>query len=241
MTDLDIGYLIKAVNEANDNMWLGDFAWAKNTVDSSLNKAAQTGILSHQETAQGIRQRIYELRKIASKNKMRNGRAWVLAQISEEMAKKEIDPVAGIAGVLVINLLGLREMLDILVKPDFQKTLDNKEDVRKEERVVHRSEKGYRYSLERFADRWEVRAIMDRGIESLDRAKVQNISRERNAFIEDRSEGFRSKVFELYGRDIYARVFGSDRYVEVSIRVPRIEDEEQSVSRLAQRILDALA
>jgi len=238
--DCDIRYLIRSINEAKDNIWLEDFPRAKEIVDSCLEKSGQAGILPLENTAEGIRERIYELRKIASRKRVKNRRSWVLASLCEELTKKENDPAKNLVGVCVINLIGLREFVGLLSEPHLQKTLNNIGNNQKEGRIVRKHKRGYRYSIERLADRWDVRAILDKSIQSLDPSKIREPADERSAFLEDRSVGLRSNIFELYGRDIYARIVGLGEYINVQIRAPRSEDEGGKVSKFVEELLDAL-
>jgi|GEM_PF-2789976 len=238
--DFDTSDLIRAINETNDNIWLGDFNRAKEIVDSKLEKIGQNDILVLENAAQEIRRKTYELRRIARKNGIKKKRSWVLAQLFQDLAKKEIDPVKSITGVCVINLLGLKEMIGLLTERSSQKRLDETENNQKEERMVHTDKLGNRYSLDRLSDRWDVRAILNKRVQPLERSKIRKLSVERGAFLEVKSEGLRSNVFELFGRDIYAQTVGLNKHVEISMRVPKSEDEENKVIKFVEEILDAL-
>jgi hypothetical protein len=236
MSDYNISQLVHAISEIRDNIWLRDYDAAKSIIESNIKQASNKEILGLLECAEEIRSTTYELRKSAPKEmKVNDRRAWVRSRILKTLLNKQIDPVKNITGVHLIQLLGFRDMINLLTNS--QKTLDDISPIQKE--LIISKKQGYKYSIDRMSNRWSVRAIFDKKFKQLDISKIQKFSIETNTFL-DKWEGKNSNFFELFGKEMHVQIVEIDRVLEISISMPQSDDEELKVKKIAENILDSL-
>jgi hypothetical protein len=238
--EYNIGSLVKTINIIYDNIWLGDLKEAERITDSYLESLGDESKISDFESAaHKIRKKILEIRRSARKSDVKNKRAWVSEKLSEELIKEKIDPAANLFGVLIIQLLGLEKLINAAVKTIQQKTLEDFKGNRTDERITRKGER-YAYALEYHIDRWETRAVVNRDIELLNLSKVRKIFDANNIRLEEAPGEQRALMLDFYSRDMYAQVIGLERYVQISIRMPRTESDETKVRRIVENILASL-
>lgn len=237
----DLSFIIKAINDINNSIWLGDFKKAVEIADLNLRILSKLEISELQRTAIELREIIRQIRKDSKEKEIENRRLWVAEQVSKEMEKKELNAVKNIFGVLAIHLLNLRETIRYFMEATSQVTLEDssKKDL-EEERFLKETNR-YRYTIQRLPDKWEVRAILDK---TASLWNLENLRRELsnyNFWIEEIHKRRPSRTFELYAQDMYVQVTGQENQVEMSIYTPATTDARQRVNKITETILKLLA
>jgi len=241
MEEYDLEPVIEAINRVYDNIWLGDLEAAKEFAESNLEKIrAQLDLSELEKTATKLRNFIQKMRKSAREKGIKNRRLWVADRLSKEMEKEELDPIKNIFGVLTIHLSSLNEAVSYLIKAQAQRTIESfAEKNLEEERVFRRSER-YRYAIQRLPDRWEVRAVLDTPAKAWDLRKLRDRLVNYDLSIAEVSKKAFSNIFELYSRDMYIRVLGQEKLVEILIHTPATKDVEKRVSKVVEAIINSL-
>jgi hypothetical protein len=240
----DIGSLMKTVSGVNDYIWLGDFERAKKLIKSYLESLGKESKISDlEDIANSTREKILEIRRTARENKVENKRAWVFDELVKELVKEETDPLPNLCGVLAIQLSGLEKLVDAASKTSQQKTLKNFQEGRPkdsiDQRIIWKGDR-YGYSLDYHIDRWEARAIMNRIIESPDISRARSAFEADNFRIDEAPKEQAANILEFYSMGMYAQLIGLERYVQISIRMPRTESDKTRVKKIVESMLDSL-
>lgn len=236
----DLGSIIKAINDINNSIWLGDFKKAVEIADLNLEILSKFEISEFQRTAIELREIIRQIRKDSKEKGIKNRRLWAAEQLSKEMEKKGLNAVKNIFGVLVIHLFNLRETIRYFMEATSQATLEDfsKKDL-EEERFLKETNR-YRYTIQRFPDRWEVRAILDKTASLWD---LENLRRELSSYnfwMEEIHKRGSSRTFELYSQDMYVQVTGQENQFEMSVYTPATTDMRQRINKITETILKLL-
>ena len=239
--EYDLSLIIKAINEVNDNIWLGDFEKAKQIAVSNLKRISpQLEISAFQEIADELRRTIREIRKTARETGVEKKRLWVAEQVAKDIVEKEVEPLENIYGVLAIHLSSLKDAVSHLLALSNQSTLERLAERGFEKESLQRKER-YRYAIRRLPDRWEVRAILDTPAVSWDLVKLGDRFSNFNVSLEEALQDRASRTFELYSRDMYIQVIGQENRVEIVIYTPgQVPNVERRVSNSANAILNTL-
>jgi len=235
----DLSFIIMAINEVNNSIWLGDFKKAAEIAGLNLDIISKLEISELQRVAIDLRKIIRQIRKDAKEMKIENRRLWVAEQVSKEIEKKELNPIKNIFGVLVIHLFNLRETIGYLMEAKSQATLENFSDKSSEEERFLQETNRYRYAIRRLPDKWEVRAILDKTASLWDLGKLREELSNYGFWMEEISKGRPSRTFELYSQNMYVQVLGQENQVEISIYTPAA-DAKQRVNKIVETILKIL-
>jgi len=235
----DLSFIITAINDVNNSIWLGDFKKAVEIANLNLEIVSKLGIPELQRVAIDLRKIIRQIRKDAKEKKTENRRLWVAEQVSKEIEKKELNPIKNIFGVLVIHLFNLRETIGYLMEAKSQATLENFSDKSSEEERFLQETNRYRYAIQRLPDKWEVRAILDKTASLWDLGKLREELSNYGFWMEEISKGRPSRTFELYSQNMYVQVLGQENQVEISIYTPAA-DAKQRVNKIVETILKIL-
>jgi len=231
--------VIGALNEVNDNIWLGDLRKAVEIAELSLEKAKKDETFSAQETANKVKSILKQVRKDAREKNAINRRLWVAEQVSLAVKEGQINPVENLYGVLLRNLSDLKEAIDFLIKIKSQTTLINYREEKTEDSFEVQKAEGYRYIVQRHPQNWDVRAILDRSpskwyIEELKKS-LFSFGFQISELYDDKS----SRTFELYSNDMYAQVLSHENRVEMTIFTIETQESRQKIGKILETILAA--
>jgi len=238
--EYDLAFVMSAINEVNESVWLGDYKKAIETADINLETAKRLELIGFEKTANEIRGIIKQVRKEAKQEKIKNRRLWVAGKVSKTIEEKQLDPVKNLFGAMLIHLRDLREAIAYLLESKSQTTMESYGDkIPQEGDSLQRTDR-YRYSIQRFPDRWEVRAILDIGVLQWNVGKLREELPGYGFSIEEVLKERPSRTFELYSQEMYAQIIGQDNQVGISIYTPDTPDARQRVRKIIETILKTL-
>lgn len=235
------GLIVEAINEIYDNIWLGDWKTADRLARSSLEEIRKQLDISYLvKTAIEVRRILLDLRKEARDKGIENRRLWVADRLSKEIEEKQLDPVKNILGVLALHLTRLGEAVSYLIQAQSQRTMKDfaEKDVRKGR--VFQSRDKYRYAVQSLPDRWEVHAVLDMLAKAWNLKKLRSRLLEYDLIMEEISKKTFSSIFELYSRDMYIRVLGSEKRVDMLVHAPKTREVEKRIVGIVETILDSI-
>jgi hypothetical protein len=236
----DPAFLIRAINEVKESIWLGDYAKAIETADSNLDVAKRFEFIEFENTANEVRQILRQFRKEAKQKNMKNRRFWVAEQVSKSIEEKKLDSQKNLFGSLLIYLYDLREAIAYLSEIKSQTTMETYADkTQQEDDSLQRTDR-CRYSIKRFPERWEVRSILDKDVLQWNTEILRKELPDFVFSIEEAPKERRSTTFEIYSREMYAQVVGQDNQVEMSIYTPGTPDARTRVRKVIETILNTL-
>lgn len=235
------GLIVEAINEIYDNIWLGDWKTADRLARSSLEEIRKQLDISYLvKTAIEVRRILLDLRKEARDKGIENKRLWVADRLSKEIEEKQLDPIKNILGVLALHLTRLGEAVNYLIQAQSQRTMKDfaEKDVRKGR--VFQSRDKYRYAVQSLPDRWEVHAVLDMPAKAWNLKKLRSRLLEYDLIMEEISKKTFSSIFELYSRDMYIRVLGSEKRVDMLVHAPKTREVEKRIVGIVETILDSI-
>lgn len=234
--------IIEAINRAYDNIWLGDLETAKDIIDSNLEEIlGQLDPSKFKRTAIELRKVIRKIRKDARERNVKNRRSWVAEMLSKEIEKENLDPIKNIFGVLTIRLSNLKESVSYLINAQEQKNKENFVDKDLKIERIFRRNKMYRYAIQRLPDRWEVRAILDTPVREWDVKRLRDGLKKYDMSLVEVSRTASTGIFELYSKEMYIRLLGQEKLVEILIHTPATKDIKERVSKVTDAIISSLA
>ena len=164
----------------------------KDSLDSYISDPEIASKISHfADSSFEIRQRIFDIRKNVLEQ-VKKKRAWVYEELYKELLKDEINPYSNLCGILSIQLLDLKKLINAATEVKGQRTLDFGKDI-KQEQIIQKDGK-YRYKLNYNIDRWEARAVFSKGKEFWDTTKLKKLYETRDLRLEETSEKQRSII-----------------------------------------------
>jgi len=235
------GLIVEAINEIYDNIWLGDWKTADRLARSSLEEIRKQLDISYLvKTAIDVRRILLDLRKEARDEGIENRRLWVADRLSKEIEEKQLDPVKNILGVLALHLTRLGEAVSYLIQAQSQRTMKDfaEKDVRKER--VFQSRDKYRYAVQSLPDRSEVHAVLDMPAKAWNLKKLGSRLLQYDLIMEEISKKTFSSIFELYSTDMYIRVLGSEKRVDMLVHAPKTREVEKRIVGIVETILDSI-
>lgn len=233
--------VIKAINEVNDNIWLGDFKKAREIANSNLKTIRkQLRISELQETATKLKAILQEIRKTAREEEVEKRRLWVAEEIFKIMKEKELNPIENFYGVLTMHLADLMETVGYLIEAKSQATLEGLPEKGLEEDRFLRITETYRYAIQRLPDRWEVRAILDTPASSWNLKSLKDQLSEHRVLVEETAKTRLSKTFQLYSQDMYVQAVGLGNQAEFSLYTPATADAKRKVRKIIEIIIRTL-
>lgn len=238
--EYDLAFVIRAINEVNDNIWLGDYKKAIEIADLNLDAAKKLEFVEFEKTANEMRRTIQQVRKEAKQKKIKNRRFWVAERVSKTIEEKQLDPVKNLFGALLIHLSDLREAIVYLMETKSQTTMESYPDKISEEDDSLQKTDRYRYAVQRLPDRWEVRAILGRSASQWDLGKLGEELSNYGFSIEEVFKERPSRTFELYSQNMYAQVLGQENEAEISIYTSGTLDARQRVRKIVETVLRIL-
>lgn len=243
MKENDLQILVETINDINNHIWLGDFKSAKKISESVISGLRDIYHISQYEGLANEWKRILRsIQKEARENDIKKvqRRFWVGDKLSEIKKEKKLDSMDNLYGVLTIHLLQLKEALSYLVKAEYQKTLDPKEEKPLASRL-NRIENRYTYSIQHLPDFWEVRALLNSP------KKIWNIEAisEQLAMYDFKIEKTINKpysnIFEFYSNEMYIHAYGGEKRIVIVVRAPLTRDIDQSIDLTIRQLLDAIS
>lgn len=157
------------------------------------------------------------------------------------MEREKRNPIDNIIGVLIIRLSKLSEMLDYIVGSTAQKTLENfKEKDLDRGETLQRREK-YKFAVQRFPDRWEVRAISENEIQLGNLKKLGDQLKDFYLFVKKLPSGEQSRTFEVYSQSMYAEILVQAQQVEFHIRTILTDDSRQRIEKFVETVMNSLS
>jgi uncharacterized protein (DUF2267 family) len=240
--EYDLGALIRVIHDINRNIWLGDFDKAKEIANIFLEKISkQMEIEGFLNFAGNLRKLIRDAKKEAQEKEIEDIDFWVTKRVSEKMEREKRNPIDNIIGVLIIRLSKLSEMLDYIVGSTAQKTLENfKEKDLDRGETLQRREK-YKFAVQRFPDRWEVRAISENEIQLGNLKKLGDQLKDFYLFVKKLPSGEQSRTFEVYSQSMYAEILVQAQQVEFHIRTILTDDSRQRIEKFVETVMNSLS
>jgi len=238
--EYDFVSVIRAINEVNENIWLGDLKKAVEIADSNL-KVVKIETAEPERADAKLSRILKQKRKEAKQKDVKNRRLWVAEQLSKTAEKIEIDMVENLFWVLYSSLSDLREAIAYLVESSSQTTMETFADRSAEDEPQLQTADRYRYIVQRLPDRWETRAILNDVPSQWDVARLRSALSDYGLSVAEISKGRYSKVFELYSRDMYAQVLSQDNQVEILVYTPETPDAKQRVYKIVEVVLRVLS
>lgn len=237
----DLAFLIRAINEVKENIWLGDYHKAIETADANMDIAKRFEFIECENTSNEIRQILRHFRKEAKQKNLKNRRFWVAEKVSKTIEERKLDSQKNLFGSLLIYLSDLREAMAYLSEIKSQTTMERYADKIPQEGDSLQRTDHYRYSIQRFPDRWEVRSILDMGVLQWNLEKLREELSDYAFSIEEIPKERPSRTFELYSREMYVQVVGQDNQVEITIYTPDTPDARQRIHKIIETILKTIS
>jgi SpoVK/Ycf46/Vps4 family AAA+-type ATPase len=237
----DVGVVINAINEVDENIWLGDYKKAKEIADLNLaDLEKDVEIYQSQALARDLRRIIRESKKDAREKKIEDVDSWITERIIERMKDAERKPIDNLVGILIIHLTSLRDMLEFLIKSRAQKTLgSSRENQTGQEEILRMGEK-CRFTIRSLPDRWEVRAILDEPARQWNLNELKNRLPDFGFSASEVSKDRLSGTLQIFSRELYADILVQERQIEFSVRSAKKEEIEDRIQKLMETVTKSL-
>jgi hypothetical protein len=205
--------LLKAINEVNDNLWLGDYERAIEiaTVGLSEKKEFVGAISSASKAKKLLKDKRKEGRQ---KEKGTTRRLWVATEVANAIEKERLDPVQNITGVLFDQLSDIKDMLVFFAEAESHEKYDNIDETAKKREISYG--KGYRFSIQRIANKWDVRALLDKPYSQEKESKRLDFG-QNNYSVSEKHYAKSGTYFDMFSNDSYCQLTINGNQVTLTI------------------------
>jgi len=233
----DVGVVVNAINEVDENIWLGDYKKAKEIANRNLAGIEKdVEIYQSQDFARDLRRIIRESKKGTRERKIEDVDSWITERIVERMKEAERKPIDNLVGILIIHLTSLRDMLDFLIESRGQKTLENsRENGTVREEILRIGEK-CRFTIQSLPDRWEVRAILDEPVKQWNLNELKSRLPDFGLSAAEASKNRLSGTLEIFSQELYADILVQEKQMEFSVRSVKKENTEERIRKLVETL-----
>jgi hypothetical protein len=239
----DFTLILRAISEVNDNIWLGDLKKAIDVADKNI--VMSKDIAGHPvEISKKTRQILKEKRRQAQNVDMENGRnrrLWVAGQVAKSIKEQNIDMRLSICGVLLNQLSDLRDSLRYLINAKSQIKLDELKEENLKNKIEMIEREGYRYSIQRYSNRWDIRTLLDESYSHIDSVKLREQLSSYDFSVFQRYKEKLPVNLELFSRDMYVQVIFQDTHVSMNIFAVENLETKEKIDVILKAIVNAVA
>jgi len=224
----EISYVMSAINQIYDNLWIGDIKIAFEVATQALQQGKIEKLVEAAEMAKKL---ITFLRIEAKEKEIEDKEDWVTESFLKRLEDISIDDA--IAGVMMVHLSNLKAALNYLVESGKIKPL-----LEEEEPSQLRKEKRYKCVVISQPPKFEVKALLDTSFSVPNFERLKKVAEEL---------GLNPTILEKSKAAMTLRFFSGNEFVEVIAQrfIARIimtmrEPSEERMNRISSKILEML-